>query len=132
MKRKRTYLLLALFMICMASACDGPRVIPKGKMARIYADMALADIWLQENSQEQALADKSVFYEAVFSRYGYTADDFRHSVDHYMRNPQKISLILDKSMELVTKFQKRQLKLQGADSLQTEVPLEMDRKPGIR
>lgn len=132
MAKKVSSILLALVLLCFALSCEGPRVIPKGKMAKIYAEMALADKWLQTNQQYITQATRSIYYEAVFQRYGYTVEEYRYSVDYYMQNPQEYSRIIEKSMDIVRKFQLKQRKLRGDDISQDSLQLEITQMPGRR
>lgn len=87
--------------VAVLSCSCGSRVIPKDKLAEIYADMFLADQWLEANPAARRTADTTCVYEAVFEKYGYDADDYRASLDHYMDDPERFSKILRKSASIL-------------------------------
>lgn len=109
--RFRNIVLVTLACVCVACACDRARVIPKGKFSKIYAEMILGDHWLRDNYEKRSVADTSLFYEAIFLKYGYTSEDYRHSVEHYLRNPEEYKRILDKAILEVKKFEIKNQKL---------------------
>ena len=72
-------------------------------MARIYAEMFLADAWLMNASSEaRALADTTAFYEPIFEEYGYTVEDYWASVSHYLLDPDRFSRIVKRSNAMLT------------------------------
>lgn len=75
-------------------------------MARIYADMFLADKQLRVNYQLRRVADTSRVYEAIFARYGYTIDDYNASQEHYILDARRYVKILKKSVEILEKENK--------------------------
>lgn len=101
MSRFRHYLPLvaALLLLC---ACSGrPRIIPRGVLTDIYADMFLADQWLEDHRGERNRADTMLFYDPIFKRYGYTFEDYDASVRHYLKDPEKFSKVFrDASLKL--------------------------------
>lgn len=92
-------LLAVLVLLC---ACSGrPRIIPRGVMTNIYADMFLADQWLEDNGAERSRADTMLFYDPIFKHYGYTFEDYDASIQHYLKDPEKFSKIFrDASLKL--------------------------------
>ena len=92
-------MILAFACLLSAASCsrDG-RVIPKKKMAEIYADMFVADQWIGQNYKASRVADTSLFYESVLQRYGYTSEDYRKSVGHYMADPDRFARILRRTV----------------------------------
>lgn len=125
MMRKRTlHIVVAAFALVCVLACSGrgARVIPKKTFAKIYAEMALADQWLQDNYKLRSVADTSLFYEAVFARHGYTADDYRFSIEHYLHNPDEYKRILDRSILELRKLEYKYDKLRSkTEEKDTEV-----------
>lgn len=108
MGKRASYLLLAALLLVAAVSCDRDRgkVIPRGKFARIYAEMALADEWLASNSTiYRELVDTTNFYEPIFNRYGYTAKDYIASVEHYIDDPLRYGRILRKAQALIVERQ---------------------------
>ena len=78
-------------------------------MAEIYAEMLMADQWVIEHSKTRAQADTSLVYEPIFQKYGYSTADYRASVSHYMKDPERYSRILRTTSELL-EAQLRELK----------------------
>ena len=99
----RRLLFAALLVILSAVSCrQGPRVIPKARLAQIYADMFVADQWIATNSLSRT-ADTSAVYEPILNRYGYTSADFRRSLDHYLDDPEEMVKILKASQSILQK-----------------------------
>ena len=93
--------LCAVLSFLAGCSCRGPKVIPRGKMAEIYADMLVADQWVLDNPGTRAKADTSLVYEPIFNRYGYTTEDYRASVGYYMKDPERYSRILRSTTEIL-------------------------------
>ena len=103
MKRRLTaaaILVLAVISILAGCRREG-RLIPRKELARIYADMLIADQWLNDNRSLRRQADTTLFYEPIFEHYGYTTADYAYSVRHYMDDPERFSRILKKSSSLL-------------------------------
>ncbi len=96
-------LLIAAAVVLMLSSCskDEGRVIPRKKLAKIYAEMLVMDQWIVSTSGMRTVADTSLVYEPIFEKYGYTAKDYRRSVDKYMDNPERYSRILRTTVEIL-------------------------------
>ena len=93
--------LCAVLSFLAGCSCRGPKVIPRGKMEEIYADMLVADQWVLDNPGTRAKADTSLVYEPIFNRYGYTTEDYRASVGYYMKDPERYSRILRSTTEIL-------------------------------
>lgn len=103
MKRGRHILLPAVLAAALLFSCgkSGEKVIPVSKMRLIYKDMLLADQWLESQPSLYQKADTSLFYEAIFSKYGYTLADYQYSVSHYLGDPRRFGkLVGDVGKEL--------------------------------
>lgn len=97
------HILRLVLLMALVSSCSGrPRIIPPNTLASIYADMFLADQWLSDHSSESKRADTSLFYDPVFSRYGYTFEDYDASVKHYLKDPERFAKIFKKASEKLT------------------------------
>ncbi len=92
--KKFRHIALALCFVAVFAVSCGPRVIPRGKLAEIYAEMFLADQWLRENPPLNRSADTLLVYEPILEHYGYTTDDYLRSVERYMRDPDKYAKLL--------------------------------------
>ena len=93
--------LWAVLFSLVGCSCRGPRVIPREKMAEIYAQMLIVDQWVNENPRTRAVADTTLVYEPVFESYGYTTEDYRASLEHYMKDPERYSRILRRTTEIL-------------------------------
>ncbi|MBQ9819753.1 MAG: DUF4296 domain-containing protein [Bacteroidales bacterium] len=96
MKRGQHILLLAALAAALLFSCgkSGEKVIPVSKMRLIYKDMLLADQWLESHPALYQKADTSLFYEAIFSKYGYTLADYQNSVSHYLGDPRRFGKLV--------------------------------------
>lgn len=95
MPKLRHIFLLGLLLLPLS--CGRGRVIPARKMAQVYADMLLADQWLNDHPSMRTRADTTYFYGAVFKKYGYSFKDYDASVNHYMENPAAYAKILKRA-----------------------------------
>ena len=96
-------LAVLLLAACLCSCGRDGKVIPRNKMARIYAEMFLADAWLMTAPPEAGnKADTMAFYEPIFEEYGYTIEDYWTSVSHYLLDPDRFSRIVKKSNAMLT------------------------------
>ena len=92
--RTLRHILLGLAAVLLLFSCSGKaRIIPRGAMTSIYAEMFLADQWLEDHPAERSRVDTMLFYDPIFKRYGYTFEDFDLSVRHYLKDPEKFSKI---------------------------------------
>ena len=67
--------------------------------------MFVVDQWMVDNAGKHQMPDTTLYYEPVFNKYGYTTDDYLHSVDHYLSDPERFSRILDKSVRILKEKQ---------------------------
>lgn len=119
--------LCAVLSFLAGCSCGGPKVIPRGKMAEIYADMLVADQWVLDNPGTRSKADTSLVYEPIFNSYGYTTEDYRASVGYYMKDPERYSRILRSTTEILEgKIATLQELKRIEDRLKAMVPYEID------
>lgn len=92
-----------LVVICLCSCGREGKVIPRSKLARIYAEMFVADKWLSMSASEEARdsADTTAFYDPIFKSHGYTIEDYWASVSYYLQDPDRFSRILKKSGDIL-------------------------------
>ena len=101
----------------LAPSCrrEGPRVIPRSKLAKIYAEMFVTDQWVQSKPGLRTIADTSLVYEPILEKYGFDSEDYQYSIDHYMDDPERFSRILRSTAEILDKeikaLQKKQAEL---------------------
>lgn len=130
MKRylRHILILLAAAMI-LAPSCrrEGPRVIPRSKLAKIYAEMFVTDQWVQSKPGLRTIADTSLVYEPILQKYGYDSDDYQYSIDHYMDDPERFSRILRSTAEILDKEIKSLKKQQAELKLHEEKKKEVAR-----
>ena len=96
----------ALFAVVLfLSSCSGDegKVIPRSKLAEIYAEMLITDQWIYDTPGVRRTADTSLVYEPIFQKYGYTTADYRASVDRYMDDPERFSRILRTTVQILDK-----------------------------
>ena len=104
MKKSTLHILLAVFVASLLlGACSRARVIPRGKMVDIYADMFMADQWIKSDYKYRRMADTSLLYEPILESYGYTTDDYLKSVRKYMKDPERFSRILKRTAKKLEK-----------------------------
>jgi hypothetical protein len=113
---------------CLCSCGREGRVIPRNKLARIYAEMFVADSWLMNYAGAVARfkADTTAFYEPIFEEYGYTVEDYWASVSHYLLDPDRFSRIVKKSNAILT-AEVKALEKEREEMLNRPEP----RKPGL-
>lgn len=100
--KKILFGIVVTFVILSCSSRGAGKVIPRKVFAEIYADMFVADQW--SNSSTRILKrtiDSTVIYEPIFRKYGYTADDYIASVDHYLYDPVRYERILQNALEII-------------------------------
>ena len=113
-KRLCHILLLFAALVILVPSCgrDGARVIPRGRMAKIYAEMFVTDQWILSTPKLRTIADTSLVYEPILEKYGYTSEDYQYSVGHYMNDPERFSRILRTTGEILDTRIKEVQKLQ--------------------
>ena len=112
-------LVIAAFAAVLSVSCvkDEAEVIPRGQLARIYSEMLVMDQWIQSTPGTRVMADTSRVYEPILEKYGYSAEDYRASVDYYMNDPERFSRIFRSAGEILDKRIEelnRELRLQQA------------------
>ena len=99
----RIVLMVLVSAVCLCSCGRDGKVIPRNKMARIYAEMFLADSWVNQSPQEiRERADTTALYRPIIERYGYTLEDYWASIAYYLQDPDRFSRILRKSTDILS------------------------------
>ena len=104
MKRSLKYIILILAsVLVLVPSCkkDGARVIPRSKLAKIYAEMLVTDQWIITTPKVRNIADTSLVYDPILEKYGYTPDDYQRSIMYYLNDPERFSRILRTSAQLL-------------------------------
>ncbi len=101
--RLRHILVILAVALAIFSSCrrEGSSVIPRGKLARIYAEILVTDQWVQSTPSLKRIADTSLVYEPILEKYGYTSEDYQLSVDRYMDDPERFSRILRSTSKIL-------------------------------
>ncbi len=132
MKFLRSIIPLMVVILALGACSGGARVIPVRKMEKIYREMFLADQWLAENPDKRVAADTSWFYEPIFEKYGFTSDDYRKSVDHYLNDPKRYAEMLSrvvKSLNTEAGALNRKLALQDKSRSYADSVAKARRRP---
>lgn len=83
----------AAVIFLLSSCSNGKTIIPQKTMAGIIGDMYLADQYIEEHPEFRAQMDTLLLYEAVVMRHGYTFNDYRNSVEHYLQKGDALKKI---------------------------------------
>lgn len=119
--------ILPLIAVIVFASCnkDGAEVIPRSKMADIYAEMLMTDQWISNTPGMRLIADTSLVYEPILQKYGYDNLDYIKSVDHYMNDPERFARILRSSVDILDKrlveLRKKQKQLELEEELKKKV-----------
>lgn len=132
MKRIVSHIIPLVLLLLLPGGCaKRGRVIPAKTMSEIYAEMFLADQWLNDHSGAKRIADTSDFYGPIFEKYGYSFKDYDRSVNHYLDNPKKYTGIMEKCtkilndrLDLLRKEEKRRNLLKEIERYLKEHALE--------
>ena len=106
MKRSLKYIVLILALVLvLVPSCrkDSAKVIPRSKLAKIYAEMLVTDQWIISTPKIRNIADTSLVYDPILEKYGYTPEDYQQSVMYYLNDTERFSRILRTSGELLDK-----------------------------
>lgn len=114
MKKKFLHILALLVMtVTLFSSCqkEEGKVIPRSKMAKIYAEMLLVDQWLMMEPDARRRADTTLVYEPIFEKYGYDSEIYRRSIYKYLDDPERFARIFRTTIEIYDKRLKELNKL---------------------
>ena len=107
MRRIVEYAVLALVVcVCLLPSCRRVKIISQRDMSNIYAEMFLADQWLNDNPVLKKTADTTRFYETIFRKFGYDFEDYDASVNYYLNRPEKYKKIIEHAQNKLRKTQK--------------------------
>lgn len=115
--------LVTLAALCLAACTSAGKIIPRKKMIRIYSDMFISDQWLSIHADANMAADTTLFYEPIFNKYGYTTEDYRASVEYYLKDPVQFSRMIKEvslSYEKKAKILKEQQGLPEQPEIETK------------
>lgn len=92
---------LALMTVSASCSRKQGEVIPRGKMAMIYAEMLMSDQWINARPEIRRTADTSLVYEPILMKYGYDHKDYLKTVDVYMDDPERFARIFRESGDII-------------------------------
>ena len=124
---------MILVLLAALGCSQGPKLIPAKTFAKIYADMFMADAWLESHKEARPVADTTLFYETVFNKYGYTTEDYYHSVSKYLTDPEEYSKILKQASAILdATSEKLRREQEGAAPKDAEAEIELEDLPSGR
>lgn len=91
--------------VTLFSSCkkEEDKVIPRSKMAKIYAEMLLVDQWIQMEPDVRRGADTTLVYEPILEKYGYDSEIYRRSIYKYLDDPERFARIFRTTIEIYDK-----------------------------
>lgn len=110
-------LLAACILIISSCGRDGEKVISRGDMAKIYAEMLVVDQWIQLDQTLRKKMDTTLVYEPILEKYGYDSGDYRNSVYRYLDDPERFAKILREASEIIDERLVELKKLKEAEDL---------------
>ncbi|MDO4735999.1 MAG: DUF4296 domain-containing protein [Bacteroidia bacterium] len=88
-----TFFILSLAVFSLVGCNkDKAKVIGKSDMAKIIADLYLADQILEEGTEKRVQADTMLVYMPIIEKYGYTLNDYKKSIEYYLQKDEGYSL----------------------------------------
>ena len=115
MRRRLAYavLMLLAMSLCLASCGRKRNIIPRKDLSDIYADLFLADKWSDSRPELRMTFDTTAYYEPILRKHGYSSEDYRTSVDYYLRDPERFSRILKRSAAKIARATSELEKYEG-------------------
>ena len=96
------HIVVLLAAVVMSVSCsDRAEVIPRGKLAAIYAEMLMTDQWINARTDVRRMADTLLVYEPILQKYGYDQMDYLKTVDKYMDDPERFARIFRESGDII-------------------------------
>ena len=99
-------MLALLVCACLLTSCRHVKIMSERDMSDIYAEMFLADQWLNDNPGLKRTADTTRFYETIFRRFGYGFEVYDASVNYYLNHPEKYKKIVERAQNKLRSTQK--------------------------
>lgn len=93
--------LTASMALLSLHSCKEDGIIDEHSMAKIYAEMLVTDQWINSTPGMRMIADTSLVYEPILKKYGYTSEDYRKSVDHYLNDPDTYADIMKMTVRIL-------------------------------
>ena len=124
MRRAAHIVVLAVVLAVLCACGHRTRVIPEGKLVRIYHDMFLADQWVRDHPDNRTDVDTTLLFDPIFRRYGYTFEDYDHTVQYYLDHSERYVKILNR---VETQLRKEGESLQLEANRQTAREVELNK-----
>ena len=101
MKKSARFCIVALFFVLSGTvSCRPEGIIPPDVMESLFTDFyradALIDLANEQHSDAPVRVDSLRVYLPVIERQGYTKEEFRTSMDYYLRHPDDLSKIFSR------------------------------------
>lgn len=121
--------IIAVLAVTVLSSCgkEEHELIPRKKLAMIYAEMLVTDQWIADNPDVRSLTDTSLIYEPILEKYGFTSEDYRHSVNYYLDDPERFSRIFRTTSEILDERYHKLKKLKEQQDAESEKVRRMER-----
>ena len=114
MRRIIHYFIIFLILLTISSCGKKGKVIPAGRLTKIYSEMLLADQRIGESYDIKRMADTTLVYAPIIEKYGYSVTDYQTSVEYYISNPDKYARIFRKA---IVELEKELIELEKAQKL---------------
>jgi len=135
MKRSLFILAVVASALLLAVSCgrkEGGRIIPRSKMSKIYAEFLLTDQWIATHRQYSRQADTSLVYEPILNKYGYTTEDYRASVAHYLHDSERYARMLKETKAILEKGRDDAQKRKDIEDKLNEIRREMAKREPVK
>lgn len=102
--------LLLMILLAAASCGNKKNIIKEDKFALIISEMYLADQFVEQNPHYRGQADTLNLYTTIFTKYGYTRDDYMNSVKYYLQKGNTYKKIHRQAREILAQREREILK----------------------
>ena len=107
MGRRLFHIAIIVVALAFAVACNGPKLIPRGKLSQIVSEMLVRDQQLRADRGSYKWADTTLVYVDIFEKYGYDTDDYLYSIETYLRDPERFSRVFRDASAILDKEKAR-------------------------
>jgi len=119
---KKACMLVGIALTLLLGGCQEEGIIPPAEMSSLIAEFYLADASIEmaqeEGSKEMRYVDSLKVYEPILVAHGFTAEDFRISINFYLHDPKQLDKIFRHSrlqLETLAEKQPDQLDMEDAE-----------------
>jgi hypothetical protein len=103
---RKWFFYCSLFILIFS--CSGPeqhKIIPRKDLVPLLVDMHISDAMATNyNINEQfGGLDSAILYRTVLNSYGYTKDEFIHTIEYYSKEPERLIKIYDEVFSILSK-----------------------------